>query len=435
MAIPAQVQNLNAEQADGNILLTWTGVLGATSYQVQRSTDGVNFTNLAAPTVNKYLDSLPGNAIMYWYQVAAINGSGTGPYSTIAQMVAANPGEMSLYELRLRSQETADRVGSQFVTTPEWNSFLRLGCYELYDLLIDSYEDIFSDQQVFIQTNGTTQYYPVPNGTSNYLGGNYNGVTGTPAPKLYKLVGMDLNVDTSNITQAWVTLRKFNFIDRNRFVYPNSTSTIYGVYNMGYRWMGNQINFIPVPAGNQVVRAWYAPILPALLSDSDVTTIGFSGWLRYVIARAAKYALDKEEGTETQNLTEELGFLKARIESAAQNKDLGSPDRISETRSDPLMSGLGWGGGQQAGFMIALFPIAMAHYSGNHHLAHAVLSTQGLLGYAAFGILFAYFLYFRRREFCRAIRFPKMFGLHCVGMIVASFSHFVSHIVGVRAQE
>lgn len=350
--IPYQPQNLTAQQADGNILLTWIGSLGATSYQVQRSTDGVNFTNLATlGVVNQYLDALPGVAITFYYQVAAINTAGTSVYSSITSMVAAPPGEMSLGELRLRSQETADRVESPFVTTDEWNSFLRLACYELYDLLIDSYEDIFSDQQIFIQTNGTTQYYPVPNGVSNYLGGNYNGVSGAPAKRLYKLVGMDLNVNTSTTSPAWVTLRKYNFIDRNKFVYPNSTSTIYGVYNMGYRWMGTNINFIPTPSGNQIVRAWYAPILPALLADSDVTTIGFSGWLRYVIVRGAKYALDKEHGWDTSALTQELLFLKQRIEQASQNKDIGAPDTISETRNDQLMSGgPNWGGGSMAGW-------------------------------------------------------------------------------------
>ena len=351
MAVPFQPQNLQAQQADGNILLTWAGSLGASSYQIQRSTDGTNFSNLATVSqVNQYLDSLPGVGIMYYYQVAGVNTDGTGVYSNIAQMVAATPGEMSLFELRLRSKETADRVDSNFVIDPEWNSILRLACYELYDFLIDSYEDIYSDQQIFIQTNGTTQYYPVPDGVSNYLGGSYNGVAGVPAKKIYKLVGMDLNVNTSTVSPAWVTLRKYNFIDRNKFVYPNSTSTIYGVYNMGYRWMGNFINFIPTPAGNQLVRGWYAPILPALLSDSDLTTIGFSGWLRYVIVRAAKYALDKEEGSNTASLDAEILFLKQRIEQAAQNKDAGIPDRISETRADPLMSGIGWGGGGQAGW-------------------------------------------------------------------------------------
>lgn len=352
MTIPYQPQNLTAEQADGNIILTWTGSLGATGYQVQRSTDGVNFTNLATlGIVSQYLDSLPGTGIMYFYQVAALNADGTGSYSSVAQMVAAPPSEMSLYELRLRAQQTSDRVGSQFVVTSEWNAFLRLAMYELYDILITSYEDLFASQFVFINANGTTQNYPIPDGCSNYFGSTYpsTGVT-APAQALYKLAGMDLGVNTSN--NAWVTLLKFDFIERNKYVYPNSTSTIYGVYNMRYRLMGNNVNIIPTPAGNQQIRMWYSPKLPSLLADTDITTLGYSGWLRYPIARAAKYALDKEEGSDTSKLDAEIAFLKLRIEQAAQNRDAGIPDTISNTRQDPLYGGTGFGsgGGSQGGW-------------------------------------------------------------------------------------
>ncbi len=121
---------------------------------------------------------------------------------------------------------------------------------------------------------------------------------------------------------------------------------------MRYRLMGNQLDIIPTPAGNQLLRMWYAPRLPALLKDTDLTTIGYSGWLRYPIVRAAKYALDKEEGSDTTKLDAELVFLKMRIEQASQNRDIGIPDTISNTRRDPLYGGNGWGGfgGGQAGW-------------------------------------------------------------------------------------
>lgn len=337
MAVPYQPQNLDAQQADGNILLTWSGSLGATSYNIQRSTDGVNFTTLATSTAVQYIDSLPGVGIQYSYQVAGVNSDGTGTYSSIVPMVAAPPGEMSLGELRLRAQQTADRVNSDFVTSSEWNAFARLAMYELYDLLITSYEDYAMYQPgAFINTTGSQQIYPYPDGATNYLGGTYGGASGTPAPALYKLLGIDLGVNTSN--NAWVTLHRFDFIDRNAYVYPNSTSTIYGVYNMRYRPMDKALMIIPTPAGNQQLRLWYAPILTSLLSDTDLTTIGYSGWLRYPIVRMAKYALDKEESN-TQHLDSEILFLKTRIEQAAQNRDAGAPDTISNTRRDPVLGG------------------------------------------------------------------------------------------------
>ena len=360
MAVPAAPASLTAEQSDGQILLTWTESSGATTYQIQRSTDGVNFTNLVttAGIQYQYIDAqvppatlTPALGTMYWYQVAGVNGSGTGAYSPIANMIPALPSEMSLFELRIRSRQKADRLGSNFVTDSELNTFIRLAAYELYDILMTSYEDWFATNYFSIQTDGSTANYPVPNGVTNYLGNASNGTSGVPAPAFYKLAGMDLNVNTSVLTPSRVTLLRFNFIERNRYVYPNSTSTIYGVYNMRYRLMGNQINIIPTPAGNQTLIGWYSPRLPRLLADTDTTTIGVSGWLEYVIVRAAIYMLAKEEGTDVSTLKEELLFLKTRIEQASQNRDAGIPDTISATRQDPCYGGNGFGGGgSQAGW-------------------------------------------------------------------------------------
>ncbi len=357
-AVPYQPQGLSAEQADGNIALVWNTSLGATSYQVQRSTDGTTFTNLATTTVGEYLDSLPGNGVMYFYRVYAINAGGNSPNSSVAQIVAAPPAEMSLYELRLASQQAADRVGSNFVVRTEWNRFLRLALYELYDILVDADPELFVIGggggpglygTVTVATNGQTANYPLPNGTTNYLGGTFPNTAGQPpALAFYKMWGMDLNVNTSNVTPSRVTLLKFMFIDRNKYVYPNSTSTIYGVYNMRYRVVGQNssaqgLNIIPTPAGGQTLGLWYVPKLPALLLDTDLTTIGYSGWLRYVMVRAAKYALDKEESN-TDKLDAELVFLKDRITSASSNRDAGIPDTISDTRQDPVYGGNGFGG-------------------------------------------------------------------------------------------
>lgn len=350
MAVPYQVQNLVAQQSDGNILLTWNGSLSATAYQVQRSTDGVNYTNLSTPTTAiQYLDTLPGIATTFYYQILAQNSDGNAPASTPVQMVAALPGEMSLGELRFRSQETADRVNSGFIKNQEWNAFIRLAMYELYDLLITTYENFGIAPAAYINTNssGSQMLYDMPNGV-NYLGGTYGGSSGTPAARFHKLLGLDLGVNTSN--NAWVTINSFDFIDRNAYVYPNSTSTIYGVYNMRYRLVGNQLMIIPTPAGSQQLRLWYAPVLPALLADNDCTNIGFTGWLRYVIARSAKYALNKEESA-TPDLDAELIYLKTRIEQSAPNRDQGQADTISATRKDPIYGGGGWGqGGGQGGW-------------------------------------------------------------------------------------
>ncbi len=345
MAIPSTPTSFDISQGNQQILLSWANSTGATSYAIQRSPDGVTFSALDTSVVNSFLDTTAVLGTMYYYRIASVNGSGTSSYTAPLQMVAAPDGEMSLYEIRMRAQQRADRVNSQFVTTSEWNFFINQAMFELYDLLITTYEDYFVAPEITFNVNGTDMYYPLPNGTLSF--NLASDGSSTVAAPFYKLLGLDFALNTAS--NAFVTLNKYNLIDRNRFIYPNTSSTIYGVFNLQYRLMGNQIRFIPTPQANQTIKILYAPRLAQLLQDADLSTIGYSGWLQYVIVRAAKYALDKEE-SETSKLDEELSFLNKRIEGAAPNKDAGQPDRISDTRGNNSYdsggtSGGGWQGG------------------------------------------------------------------------------------------
>jgi hypothetical protein len=118
---------------------------------------------------------------------------------------------------------------------------------------------------------------------------------------------------------------------------------------MRYRVMGSKLTFIPTPSGNQTIRLWYIPRLAELLQDTDTTTTGVSGWVEYVIVRAAKYALDKEE-SDTTKLDQEILFLKQRIEESAANRDAGTPDKISDSRMTSYGSGFGDRNGSSGGF-------------------------------------------------------------------------------------
>jgi hypothetical protein len=317
MAVPAIPQNFFVQTGNQQDFLSWDITTGATSYDVQRSTDGVSYVTIATPAVNSYLDTAVTLGTQYYYKVAAVNGSGTGSYTVPQSVVPTLPGEMSLGEMRLRAQQRADRVNSQFVTMPEWNFFINQSYYELYDILITLYEDYYVAPKLQITTDGS-QSYDLPNGQ------NYNG-----APALYKLYGVDCGLAAN--TNAWVTLKKFDFIQRNRYVFPQLTTTLLGVFNLQYRVIGNKIMFVPTPSAAQYIGLWYFPRLTTLLKDTDVMD-GISGWTQYPIIRAAKYALDKEE-SDTSHLDAELMYLKQRIEESAMNRDAGQPDTISPTRT------------------------------------------------------------------------------------------------------
>lgn len=330
---PGIPQNLAVQQGNQTVLVSWDLSPGATSYVVQRSLDNVSYTTLAtlsgSPLATSYVDSAVVLGTQYWYQVAAANTSGTSSYTLPGTAIVAPAGEMSLGQIRLFAQQRADRVNSNFVTMVEWNGYIRQAMYELYDLLITSYEDYAVATPIQFSVDGSTFLFPLPNGSLTFNSGITNA-SPFVAPPLYKLMGVDLALQ--NATNAYVTVNKFNFIDRNRFVYPNTASTIYGVFNMQYRMLGKNIEFIPTPTAGQNIRLWYVPRLKELLQDTDTTDISISGWIEYVIVRAAKYALDKEE-SDTSKLDQELIFLKTRIEESASNRDQGQPDRVSDTRS------------------------------------------------------------------------------------------------------
>lgn len=338
MAAPGSPINFVLQTGNQTNWLSWDLTLGATSYSVQRSTDGVTFAEVETPTNPNYLDEDVTIGLQYWYKVAAVNDDGTSPYTAAQSIVPAPNGEMSLGQLRLLSQMKADRVNSQFVTTFEWNNFINLAMNELYDMLITVYEDYYMAPRARFNTNGNQFSYPLPNGTQEFIG--EDGETFVAEP-IYKLLGVDLAININAAQNAFVTLRKYNMIDRNKFVFPNNNSAKYGVYNPAYRMLGTKIEFIPTPSSNTMFQLLYIPRLRQLLKDTDLTTIGHSGWLQYVIVRAAKYALDKEE-SDTSKLDVELAFLKDRIEGSAQNRDAGQGDTISNTRS---ATGGGWGSG------------------------------------------------------------------------------------------
>lgn len=326
MAIPSTPSNVYVQQGNGQVFISCDISAGATSYPILRSTDGVSFSEIAAPAVNKYLDDTVTEDTLYYYQVQARSSDGTSVASPAQQVIPTLTSELSLGQLRLMSQQRADRVNSNFVTLPEWNTYINQSYFELYDLLVTLYEDYFVAEPAIFQTNGTDERYALPNGVLEFRDTDGDLFVARP---FYKLMGVDCGLAQSG--NAWISLSKFDFIARNRYIYPNLTSTFMGVFNMQYRLVGNKLMFIPTPSGAQYIRLWYIPKLAQLLQDTD-TVDGVSGWTEYIIVDAAIKALQKEESDITALMVQKQALIK-RIEDSAMNRDVGQPDTISSTRS------------------------------------------------------------------------------------------------------
>lgn len=314
---PPIPSNVYLQQGNGDAFLMWDIASGATSYVVNRSTDGVNFSLLASPTTNYYLDSTVTVGTGYYYQVASVNSSATSPFSSNQYIIPTNSAIMSLQQVRILSQWMADRLNSNFVTLPEWNTYINQSYFELYDILVQKYGDEYfmAPAYQFVTTN--TQFYDLPT-------------------DFYKLKGVDIGLNAG--TNAWITVHRFDFISRNRYVYPNLTSSYLGAVNLRYRIIGNQLEFIPTPSAGQTLQIWYVPRMTQLLQDTDMLD-GVSGWTEYVAIDAAIKALAKEESDTTMLMMRKQAML-TRIEEASENRDAGLPDTISDTRKYTEM---GWG--------------------------------------------------------------------------------------------
>lgn len=253
---------------------------------------------------------------------------------TLSQLMVAVRQRADMYPSGYTPSTTSQ---AYFVSDPELISYINQSYFEFYDLLITAFEDYFLASPLVIPTDGTTTQYPVP-----------DGVLYSAAPQFYKLMGVDVGI--AGNSNAWVTVQKFDFISRNRYVYPQLTSTYLGVFNMRYRLLGQTIMFIPTPSAAQFLRFWYIPALVQLANLSD-TMDGVSGWTELVICDAAIKCMQKEESDVSVLMAQKMALI-TRIENTSMNRDAGQPDTVSDVRrSSERWGGMGPNGdGPMGGF-------------------------------------------------------------------------------------
>lgn len=233
---------------------------------------------------------------------------------------------MSLLALRTAVRQRSDMVNDQFISDSELTSYINQSYFELYDLLVQKYGDNYYVANPYtISTDGSNQFFSLPT-------------------DFYKLLGVDLAL--SNTNDSFVTIRPFNFSDRNRYAVPNFQS-FYGVTNMRYRLNGDNLWLTPTPAGGQTIRLWYVPKLTTLSADGD-TVDGISGWTEYIIVDACIKALAKQESDVTVFALQKAELIK-RIENAAENRDAGNPATVGDTQFSDLWWPTGSGSGYGAG--------------------------------------------------------------------------------------
>lgn len=315
-SVPAPA-NFLAISAQAQVLLNWSTVTIATSYYINRSTDNVTFTNIGQTSSLSYNDLTAVVGTIYYYQVQASNGTNSSNPTLSAPALALLPGQTTVGNLRLESQQRIDRIYSNNITTQEWNSMINQSYKELYDILIQKFGDDY-----FIQI-------PYTYTTSGQIDPVYQAQVFPLPPDFYKLMRCEVALNPSD-PNSWVTLRQFQAIQANLWNFPN-VYTFYGITNLRYRLWGTQLQIVPIAAAGQTIRIWYSPRPNQLINDTD-TVDAISGWEEYIVADVCIKALTKTEEDTGVFMAQKMGLLK-RIEEAAENRNVGEPQTVSDSRT------------------------------------------------------------------------------------------------------
>lgn len=442
MSLSAIPQQIILQTGNGQNLLSWNIIAGVTGYSVQRSTDGVNFSVIASPTTNYYVDSGVSVGTVYYYRVASVSVSGISGYAPCFpnSIVPCAPGQINLGYLRYQARLRADNLKSNFCTNDEWNFMINNSINELKDLLTCKFgEDYFLAAPLIIQSTSALSY-PLPNGTNYLQTGGIPDPNGTFAPACFKVYGMDFNSFGAQInnTQGWVSMSRFNWADHNKYniLLGAASNNVSGQYcSFQYREMGDQVYIIPTNSG-QYFRLWYVPLSPQLLLDTDMMPFGYSAWWEYPVVDAASKALAKQQlFDQSQELLNRKSALEVRIEVSAANRNVGQPNTATNSRNtmgDPNFSGPGgnygggFGGGMGGGYGYAalipglLFPYLFQNYFRNQVLNYSVFISDVLLTILTCGILFSYLSHLSPGKLSRWISFSRR---------AASFFNFIPIVI------
>lgn len=212
-------------------------------------------------------------------------------------------------ELKQAARERADMTESEFVTDSELAFYINSSIAELHDLLIQSYNSDYAVKDVQFTTIGQQSEYELS--------------TIIPDGDFYKLRAMDAQLNGDD----WFTLKPFNFNERNRFQHFGVWDYL-GITNVRYRIVGSRLILSPVPDRDLQVRVWYVPLATKLVADTDQLD-DLNQYAEYVIVDAAIKMLNKEESDVNVLMSQKMA-LKRRIEEAANNRDVGEPESISD---------------------------------------------------------------------------------------------------------
>lgn len=311
------------------VQLNWNSVPLATTYYINRSDDNVTYTTIAQTSELVYNDTSGDLNTVYYYTLQAATALASSVATLPVTAQSLKPGQTTLGNLRLQAQQRSDLVYSTNITTQEWNTYISDSYKWLYNLMLQKFgNDYFIANPYTYTTSGTVdsetqaQTFPLPN-------------------DFYKLARCEVALNPTD-ANSWITLRKFESIQANLWNYPNQY-TMYGITNLRYRLWGTNLQIVPIASGGQTIRIWYSPRPDQLIYDTDIVD-GLANFEELIVVDSVIKALAKQEQDVTVYGMQKAEMLK-EINDAAENRDVGLPETVSDARR----TNFSWGGSEDGG--------------------------------------------------------------------------------------
>ncbi len=200
-------------------------------------------------------------------------------------------------EIESRARNISDMTDTDFVTSAEAITYIDSEYTDLYDLLTEKFEsyNVSTTPHSITLVTGTT-LYDLPT-------------------DFYKAAGVEKSLGGGK----YRSLLPFNFQERNDL---QSRDERYAL--VGDKMMFKDSNL------TGTVRLWYIPVPDKLTLTTDIVE-GVSGWEEYIVLGVAIRMLDKQEG-DSRAFVRRRKEIKERIENAAQNRNVGAPHTVTDTR-------------------------------------------------------------------------------------------------------
>lgn len=194
-----------------------------------------------------------------------------------------------------RIREMADMENTQFVTDAEILRRVNQSYRRLYNEIVNTYQDYFTEQDTITTISGTATY-DLPD-------------------DFYKLVGVDVD-DTGRP----YSLKRLEYSQRNTRLWPTTRPYAYVIRQ-------DAITIYPTPSAVDDLIVSYVPVPVNLVSGGNINA--HNGWDQYVVEQVAIQLLAKEESSTTE-LREQFALTRNDLFAYFQNRDAGEPIMVRD---------------------------------------------------------------------------------------------------------